>query len=561
MSIRTKIDFSGITSDNIVTSDNKKYIHEDDEIFNSLKDEIAACENAQVQTEIATLQILEIKEQTKVIANEAIDTATERAESAAQNAENAAQNAEEIREEVRVIANEAIDTATERAESAAQNAETAQALAETAAINALEAERNVTEFSETFAKLDGDNAFTGDNSFTGKLLLNGKEIDSVASGHNIGEQWISMDGTIPMGGLAFLGQTVSKETYIELYNWVETNNRFKTEEEWQSLYTANNGNVSFYAKVDDNTFRLPSFKGYLKANTTAGGYTKEGLPNIVGNLDLPGAIQAAGADGALSFNATTQVSGQGLDGTNYVGGGLGVLKYNLNANRSSSIYGNSSHVTPETNTILIGVYAFNTIINPSNLDVENLRLDVESLGLDVESLRLDNLNYVTKANGEISTNLTVTAGRDAIFRKNGSRLYLCRFDDSDLPGSFILRASKNENCTSYVDLQGHSNGNLTWGGKSIITLAASWRSGDNWYRKYSDGFIEQGGSITPTDRTFSTVSFHVAFSNKNYSVCASSEKSSWHADGDVVINNKNTTYMQVSQSDGVTRVNWQARGY
>lgn len=117
MSIITKIDFSGITSDNIVTSDNKKYIREDDEIFNSLKDEIAACENAQVQTEIATLQILEIKEQTKVIANEAIDTATE------------------------------------RAETAAENAETAQTLAETAAINALEAERNVTETAENIVDI------------------------------------------------------------------------------------------------------------------------------------------------------------------------------------------------------------------------------------------------------------------------------------------------------------------------------------------------------------------------------------------------------------------------
>lgn len=140
MSIRTKIDFSGITSDNIVTSDNKKYIHEDDEIFNSLKDEIAACENAQVQTEIATLQILEIKEQTKVIANDAIDTAIE------------------------------------RAETAAENAETAQALAETAAINALESERNVTEFSETLAKLDGDNTFTENNNFTGQLTVNDENV-------------------------------------------------------------------------------------------------------------------------------------------------------------------------------------------------------------------------------------------------------------------------------------------------------------------------------------------------------------------------------------------------
>ena len=176
MSIRTKIDFSGITSDNIVTSDNKKYIHEDDEIFNSLKDEIAACENAQVQTEIATLQILEIKEDFKEITNEAIDTATERAESAAQNAESAAQNAEEIREDIRIIVNEAIDTSTERAENAAQNAETAQALAETAAINALEAERNVTEFSESFAKLDEDNTFTGNNNFTGQLTVNDENV-------------------------------------------------------------------------------------------------------------------------------------------------------------------------------------------------------------------------------------------------------------------------------------------------------------------------------------------------------------------------------------------------
>ena len=145
MSIRTKIDFSGITSDHIVTSDNKKYIHEDDEIFNSLKDEIAACENAQVQTEIATLQILEIKEDFKGITNDAIDTATDRAENAAQNAE----------------------TAQALAETYVQNAETAQVLAETAAINALEAERNVTEFSETFAKLDEDNIFTGNNNFTG----------------------------------------------------------------------------------------------------------------------------------------------------------------------------------------------------------------------------------------------------------------------------------------------------------------------------------------------------------------------------------------------------------
>lgn len=146
--MKTKIDFSGITSDRIVTSDNKKYIHEDDEIFNSLKDEIAACENAQVQTELATLEILEIKEQT------------------------------------REIANEVIDNVTERAETAAQNAETAQSLSEIAAINALEAERNVTEFSETLAKLNEDNTFSGTNNFTGSLTVSGNTVLTTSDASN-----------------------------------------------------------------------------------------------------------------------------------------------------------------------------------------------------------------------------------------------------------------------------------------------------------------------------------------------------------------------------------------
>lgn len=369
----TKIDFSGITSDNIVTSDNKKYIREDDEIFNSLKDEIAACENAQVQTELATLEILDIKEQTKVIANEAIDTATE------------------------------------RAETAAENAETAQALAETAAINALEAERNVTEFSETLAKLDEDNTFTGDNNFTGnlelngKLLLNGKDIDSLISGHNIGEQWISMDGTIPDGGLAFLGQTVSKTTYYELYNWVETHNRFKTEAEWQSLYSANNGNVAFYAKVDDNTFRMPSFKGYLKANTTAGEYIKEGLPNITGQMRMSGIANASYGTGiSHTSGAIVGCSGTDISLTATPSGIYAISGFDLNASKSNSIYGNSTHVTPETNTILVGVYAFNTIINPSNLDVESLRLDITS---NAESLRHDITSNVESLRDDITSNV------------------------------------------------------------------------------------------------------------------------------------------------------------
>ena len=51
-------------------------------------------------------------------------------------------------------------------------------------------------------------------------------------GHSIGEQWISFDGTIPEGGVPFLGQILNVELYQELYNWAKQNNKIITETEW-----------------------------------------------------------------------------------------------------------------------------------------------------------------------------------------------------------------------------------------------------------------------------------------------------------------------------------------
>ena len=34
--------------------------------------------------------------------------------------------------------------------------------------------------------------------------------------------------------------------------------------------------------------------------------------------------------------------------------------------------------------------------------------------------------------------------------------------------------------------------------KPNATIRQTWRSGSNWWRKYSDGFIEQGGVYTST---------------------------------------------------------------
>lgn len=51
--------------------------------------------------------------------------------------------------------------------------------------------------------------------------------------------------------------------------------------------------------------------------------------------------------------------------------------------------------------------------------------------------------------------------------------------------------------------------------KAYIT--ETWKSGSNWYRKWSDGLIEQGGEFM-TDLPTSTMTFNTPFSNTTYSI-------------------------------------------
>ena len=52
-------------------------------------------------------------------------------------------------------------------------------------------------------------------------------------------------------------------------------------------------------------------------------------------------------------------------------------------------------------------------------------------------------------------------------------------------------------------------------------LVQTWSNGQNWWRKYSDGFIEQGGIVTNSGNgyTTTTINLNIAFRSTNYSVC------------------------------------------
>lgn len=379
----------------------------------------------------------------------------------------------------------------------------------------------------------GNNILSSEDN---KLLWNGEEFKSSGGGgHNVGEQWISMDGTIPLGGIPFNGQVLNIADYQALYNWAKDNSRIKTESEWQTLKTNNNSNVAYYSDYSSTQFRMPLFRGYLKADSGSG-YIKQGLPNITGTInEAYGGYGVWGGSGAFSIVNGSNVSTRGGGG-----GNVSDKDVTFNASLSNAIYGRSSNVTPETSKMLVGVYAFSTVVNGTILDATN----------------------------EITSNIKFSISNthyDIGFPygdSSGPILSLRSVNYSNNPGGFELSAIDASNQKT---LRGTTGGSLTWDGKQIIRLVESAKSGTNWYRKYSDGFIEQGGIHNISAQgswDLPTITFLKPFSNTNYSISVSgiSYNGSYHAIG--CLQSKTTTSFKHYFYNNVNiNPSWYACGY
>lgn len=58
--------------------------------------------------------------------------------------------------------------------------------------------------------------------------------------------------------------------------------------------------------------------------------------------------------------------------------------------------------------------------------------------------------------------------------------------------------------------------------KENIVVIETWHEGTEWYRVWSDGWIEQGGDLSGINANSSTlVSFHKPFSDVNYTLVSS----------------------------------------
>jgi hypothetical protein len=97
----------------------------------------------------------------------------------------------------------------------------------------------------------------------------------------------------------------------------------------------------------------------------------------------------------------------------------------------------------------------------------------------------------------------------------GAALFLYHKDNNSRHGEFLLQAHDG---TNVMHLIGYADGTLTWGGKDVLVVE-SWRSEDGmyWYRKYSDGWIEQGGYASSSNQEVK-FTYPIPFPSREYSL-------------------------------------------
>lgn len=90
-------------------------------------------------------------------------------------------------------------------------------------------------------------------------------------------------------------------------------------------------------------------------------------------------------------------------------------------------------------------------------------------------------------------------------------------------------------------------------------ITTTWHSGTSWYRKWSDGWIEQGGRIT---KSATTISFHTAFKDTNYTITVSQSGSASANVSRVAISARATSNFTIQLiENAMLPFSWFACGY
>lgn len=323
-----------------------------------------------------------------------------------------------------------------------------------------------------------------------------------------------------------------------------------------SEYTLVEGNCGYYG-LDETTgtVRMPTITNGFVGAATAGQYgraVQAGLPGFTATNDMV-------TSGAASITSHAGINCVGYEAT------TPTAHIDVDASRSSPIYGRSDTDTPTHVKYPWVIVVYNAAVPPSVAEA------AEFIGL------LD--GKMDKTGGTLQGDLVVYSGfvkrpdtsgelliRGGTNLENGGAV-ICYGQDAISEygyGQVLIRGAKHGRI---CDVVVKPDVGLTVDGSPVVSLVASWHSGNSWYRKYSDGFIEQGGLATTTRDRFNTdVTLHTPFASSNYTVQVTDNGGTDTADGTyiggVYVPSVSTSKFQIHTGWGGTHYwRWYACGY
>lgn len=320
--------------------------------------------------------------------------------------------------------------------------------------------------------------------------------------------------TPPDGCLVVNGSEYNRELYKDLFADAVRKNYVKPESEWQSIASENGGYCPWYSDGDGTTtFRTPKFAPYQKialASGDAGKYITEGLPNITGGApinstplcDISQVVGYPIPDDSAIYAALSATGGDFAA----TGSNAGMFGLSFDASRSNPIYGNSDHVIPESHEWIVCVVAFGKATNVGSVDVANVIRVVDQVQAEVSNV----MSAIDQVQADVATKL-----------------------DND-----------------------------------TIRVIETWKSDDgtSWYRKYSDGFIEQGGNSQIDENADKDITLSYPFSSTVYQVIVTNTSGGGRNDteGYIFVKTKYTSSIKFSASylnPNTSSFNWYACGY
>ena len=231
--------------------------------------------------------------------------------------------------------------------------------------------------------LDGV-TYTPDITVTSSTHLeNTSDISYIGSRGNLGSPLI---GTIDLN-----------ESYVNINGsrwWTGTMPICFTDEAiWQQSVSTYGVCGKFVYDSVNNTIRLPKITGIVEGTTdltALGDLVEAGLPNITGNISVQWGFDYSAVNNAGSGALYNNYSAQTQNGINWNANTTNSADSNirLDASRSSSIYGNSNTVQPQT----IKAFYYIVIATSSKTDIQ---VDIDEIATDLNGKADTDLTNIT----------------------------------------------------------------------------------------------------------------------------------------------------------------------